>query len=207
MAFGATRFHPYLPTKEFAVNTIRVSALAIAVLSLLVLSGCGGKPNPRLIYQTATEPADSCSVSFTVVEFDLKGDDSQVGETSDGEGIYTDNDISLWVTDALKNELAHNQCMALVHDREYYPISDYVILGSVDKLWVRQESMTEYEAVLTLTMTMKKGDKDVFTETVTTSLQRTVVPGRSVVRTLLEEVLQDAMRDMVPKILARSDAL
>ena len=183
----------------------RVRAAALCFLVCIALAGCGGKVNPKLMYQPVTGPSESCPASFTVVQFDLKVDDSQVGETSDGEGIYTDDDIADWVSSALNSELQDNQCMSLIHDREYYPISDFIILGSVDKLWVHQRSMTDYEAELALTVTLKKGDQAISTETVQGRVERTVVPGKDVVRALLEEVLQDVMRTVVPKILVRAE--
>lgn len=187
------------------MKIIRATALCVGILACLALAGCGGSANPKLMYNTVTGPADSCPASFTVVEFSLKGDDSQVGENSDGEGIYTDDDISMWVTNALKRELQVNQCRTLVHDKEYYPISDFVILGSVDKLWVKQESLTDYNAQLTLTVTLKKGNKVISTDTVEGNVDRTVVPGKSAVRDILEESLQDVLRSVVAKVLARAE--
>ena len=183
-----------------------IRLLCLLALSSLLLAACGPGNTVRLQDPATAKgvmPAPN-SPTVAIVAFDDKRDDTSIiGERRDNSAFTTTDNVSRWVSMALAEELraiGYQVSYALSFDQARHAVPDYMIQGSVLKVWLKEDSATSLNTDLKAKFSLANKQKVVVRETVTASQQHTGLPSNSAAENLLCNTVQDLVRTMVEKI-------
>ena len=175
--------------------------LVLLFLCAAFLAGCA-QNTVRLVY-TAPEAntiPTAGAPEVTVVPFaDLRAK-PPVGQRSDGTDFMPSSSVSEWVTHALVTELSRDGIIATTAASETQARSagaKYIVTGTVDEVWLTEQSSTEYSSRMRGSVAVKGEKKAMATRSFTSSLSRRVVPLSSVPQEMLSETMRDLVLPMV----------
>jgi hypothetical protein len=141
-----------------------------------------------------------CAKTISVVALEDKREQTAVGETKDGNLFFGKISVTEWVSKALYDELAKSGCRVEFHDKEYEFDTDYTLVGEIEELFVKQNSLTEYSASMRLKLDVKADGQKVFGKSFVTSYSKKTVFSPGVNSKVLTELLQGLMREVVPEV-------
>jgi hypothetical protein len=166
----------------------------------VLLAGCGSPNTLRLGYEPAPMDVD-CPGSVTVVRFQDSREREAVGVKNDGSSIYSAKPVNEWVSRAFYDQFQKLGCTMAYQEEDYRPMTDYVVRGEVLDAWIKEESVTDYTASLSMLVKVEKaGEGVVYEEKLNSSVERTVVPGSGKASEILQESLTDLVRPVVHKV-------
>lgn len=177
--------------------------IALCLLALVAAVGCSTSNSVRLAYAPVKEGADACTKSITVQRFEDARESDALGPKADGTKFYPSSSVADWVSKALYDELEQAGCMMAYHEAEYRPVTDYTVTGTITKVHLAEVSATQYEVELAMDVVMARNDEAVYRESVVSQISKRVVPGKKNPGEILSEGLQELLRPVTAKILAR----
>lgn len=157
--------------------------------------GCAQNTVP-LVYNSPSENTIPAAGAPTVcvVAFTDNRSAATIGVRSDGTDFMPNSDVRTWVTQALGTEIARRGLIVTRAGTEAEAKSSgasYIVLGSVDEIWITEKHVAEYETRMRSTLTLKRGSKTVLNQSFSTSLARRVAVGPNVPKELLSEAVAD----------------
>lgn len=182
------------------------------MLSLL-LTACGPSNSVRLL---STPPLDASilpapnAARVVVVSFKDKRDDtSALGARRDGSAFTASEDVALWVSRALADELARNALQVsfatnVNQARSANP--DYLVTGRLEDVQLRETSATELGASLRAQFTLANRQGRILQETLNSSQSRSGLPSGAAADNLMLDTLQDLVKPMAAKIVQSIEA-
>ena len=177
-----------------------ISVGLIILLAFATVIGCGGKNTVDLRYAPAGINVAPCSKAVSVVELVDKREQTAVGETKDGDLFFGKTSVTEWVSKALYDELAKSGCRVEYHEKEYDFDTDYTLVGEIEELFVKQNSLTDYSASMRLKLNVKADGQKVFGKSWATTYSKTAVVSPGVNSKVLTGLLQGLMQEVVPEI-------
>lgn len=177
-----------------------ISVGLIILLGFVSLIGCASTNTVDLSYKPAGINVAPCAKTLSVVALEDKRDQTAVGETKDGDLFFGKTSVTEWVSKALYDELAKSGCRVEFHDKEYAFDTDYTLVGAIEELFVKQNSLTGYSASMRLKLDVKADGQKVFGKSFATTYSKTTVFSPGVNSKVLTELLQGLMREMVPEL-------
>jgi uncharacterized lipoprotein YajG len=186
-------------------NKLNSLAFFVATLALLLLpTGCAQNTVP-LVY---TSPAantipEAGAPTVCVVAFTDNRPSAAIGKRGDGSEFMPESDVCAWFTTALGTELARKGLIVTQAPDEAGAQASgaaFVVLASVDELWITESNPAEYSVQARATLTVKKGRTSLGSQSFAGGLNRTVVPGAGVPRDLLSETVADLMQPMAQAV-------
>ena len=125
----------------------RFFTLALFVSLTVFATGCGTGNSIQMTYLSSNLGGDyDCTKSVTVREFTDNRTTDWLGEKDDGHFSPSGLDVNEWVSQALFDELTEMGCTTNYHDGDFRTTTHYTISGSVNKAWVKEINIAEYEA-------------------------------------------------------------
>ena len=177
-----------------------ISVGLIILLAFATLIGCGGKNAVDLRYAPAGINVAPCAKTISVVALEDKREQTAVGETKDGNLFFGKTSVTEWVSKALYDELAKSGCRVEFHDKEYEFDTDYTLVGEIEELFVKQNSLTDYSASMRLKLDVKADGQKVFGKSWATTYSKKTVVSPGVNSKVLTQLLQGLMREVVPEV-------
>jgi uncharacterized lipoprotein YajG len=188
-------------------TSILLKFMFAALVFALLPAGCAQNTVP-LVY---TSPAantipEAGAPTVCVVTFTDNRDSSAIGRRGDGTEFMPESDVCAWFTTALGTELARKGLVVTQAPSEANALASgaaFVVLASVDQLWITEKNPAEYSVQARATVTVKEGAANLGSQSFTGGLSRTLVPGSGVPRDLLTEAVADIMQPMAQAVYAK----
>jgi uncharacterized lipoprotein YajG len=177
--------------------------LLFALLASLAALGCAGKSTVDLNYAPVMVPGASCSGSVALVRLADARTDLAVAVDGD-EQYFPTSDVSAWVTGALREQLSQAGCRVEAHDREYAFDTDFVLTGQVEEVFTRKLSTTSWQTSLRVRLVLRRAGQKDFVKSYGARYEKPVLLPTGEHRSkLLEEALQDVLKDVIPELLVQ----
>ena len=182
----------------------RMASVTLAILIGLTLSSCAfGTRRPVLSYTAITPSSPSNGIPIYVAPFsDERFDKDLIGYMRNGYGmrtakVITETNLSDWVTDALKAELANAGYTVVDKDPDAAQVSGEILQVFCDAFWM-------YEGKVELDVSLRQGDAEILREKYRGTSQDVNIAGTSKSYALtLEKSLQNLLRDVVRDVNSR----
>ncbi len=172
------------------------SLLAVILLSL----GCTQTIVP-LNYEPVSVASLNCGKKLTVTPFDdTRPQTRTIGTTRKGNAFYSESYVEDWFTQSLVRQLKAQGCpveSAGAGESLKTPAAH----GRIRQVVLRERTRTKYEAALKMTLMLKDQGKDIYEETFSVQLEKTVLPTGDTPQKILREAMQDLMGEAVPKLI------
>ena len=173
--------------------------LAAMAISLFLVSGCAKQAGVDLIYRPVALDNAACTGRIALVRFaDVRTDPAVA--VKDGEKQYATSDVSTWFTNALRQQLTDAGCSVEYHDRRYDFDTDAVISGEIEELMTKPASMTTRETKIRFKVVVSKPGAPDFIRHYSGEFEKPVLLDDA--SDLLEQALQEMMKDKLPEIIA-----
>ena len=170
------------------------------LLVLLLLAGCAQTIVP-LRYQNLSMSTPSCSSPIVIGQItDERGTPLQIGSTLEQTPFYAESMVDAWFQQALVSQLRSQGCQVLLSGQDQ-ETEALVVHGAIKKAWLNQVSRTEYTGLLQIGLELSRKGHAVHKETFKAEISKRVVPKKTVPQTIMTELLQDLMREVVPTIV------
>ena len=167
------------------------------VLSILFALGCAQKSiSLQYHHADANRLTPVGAKTLCVVAMADVRSSASIGQTREGADIYTEDDVRFWFNKAVAARMAdlgflvtHAETMEAAVQSN----ADYILTGEIHKVWLKETSLTSYEAQLSLFVTLRGRTGAIFTNTMNSSSSQTVIP----VTQKPDQVLKAAMRNLM----------
>lgn len=194
------------------------TSLALAVLTVLAtgailfLSGCAQTDVAiPLGYAPVAAQPGRCTQRVTIVDFADERPDQRLGDRQGEVFFYPAGQTpSQWAARALAEELTLSGCLVQrvqgggAAARGAATDADWVITGAVEKAYLKQTSLVDYDGSLRLRLLMERADgRQKFTKDVGVARQVTNLPSGRERTEILTGLMQDAMREAAPFLLEK----
>lgn len=180
----------------------RFPLILLAVALLLGAQGCAA-PNMINLKYTPMDVARPCATSITVVKFADERGKEEIGEKRDGTAFYPVQPVGEWVSKAFFEELKKSGCAMNWSQQDFGAQTEYVLTGTVREMWLRETSLTELSAEMTLNVRVTRGGERVYEENLSSRVERTKVPASGNAADILEETLKEIVRPALDSALRR----
>jgi len=169
---------------------------------LLLLAGCAQTIVP-LRYQAMSLSTPNCTSPIVIGEIkDQRPEPLEIGTTIEDTPFYAESMVDAWVRQALISQLKAQGCRVLtVEEAEGAGIA---VSGEVTKAWLRQNSRTEYAGQMQITLKLSHQGQPIHKESFKADIKKRVVPKRTVPQSIMAELLQDLMSEIVPRIVEKN---
>ena len=171
------------------------------VLGLVfLLAGCA-QNTVRLVY-TPAEPEmapQSQAPTICVVAVQDMRSKTAIGERSDGTEFLPESSVAAWFTQSIAAELTRQGFVVTTAPTEAVAAqsgSQFVLLSTLQEVWLKENSSTLYECKMTLSIVLKRKNAPAITNTFNSSLSRRVVPLSKVPSEMLAEAMGDIVRPL-----------
>lgn len=187
-------------------NGLRLATLATLVGCLSLIIACSGNKNLRLIYPATEQIIPDAGASYiVVVKFEDLRNKAEVGERKDGSKIYTDGNVSDWVSRAIADELVkkgHQVGYAVSREKAEAAKPQYILTGSVNQVWLKEVSNLECNSHMAIRVTLLKDGKNKLTENFESYVERKDLPFANVDSKTMTDNLQAIAKNAAQKISA-----
>lgn len=181
-------------------NSRRFSLFSCVIMALavLVLSGCLAKNELRLLYDAPGSNAVPLATAprIVVVQFEDKRSTADLGVRKDGTAFQSSASVAGWVTQALADELARQGVqvsVALSMAQAQVSKPDYIVGGTVDKVWLIEKNISSYQAEIRLQTRMQSALQPEVTRTFTANQEKAGIPGAKLAEDTLSSTLSDVL--------------
>lgn len=175
--------------------------LCLSTLALL-LAGCGTANMVKLTYKPLSE-GGSCSSSVNVIKFsDARGTD-ELGVKSDGTYFYSVAPVGEWVSKGFFEELRKTGCAMSWSEQDFGTETDFKMTGTIKELWLKEISMSEYQANMTVNVVLSRAGKKIYEENLYANVNKTVMPSGDSAANIMQEALQDLVKASMPTLMKR----
>ena len=189
-----------------SIQTLKFLALTL-ILGLLSACGPGNTVNllPPPPIPASTIPAPNAP-SVTVVNFaDDRLDPAVIGVRRDGSAFSTHDNVAMWISRALADELARNGLRvtfanAVAQARSGNP--DYLVTGQLNEARLKESSATEISAQIRVSCALANRKGKLWSESCNSSQSRSHLPGAASADNLLQDTMRDLIKTVAQKIIA-----
>lgn len=183
----------------------RVVTLALALVTLTLLTACGPSNNVRLIYNTNTSAVLPLpgSPSAAVVMFYDERPRQYIGERKDGSVFTASSTIADWFSRSLADELGRQGVQVsfastLEQARAANPT--YIVTGTITDVWLQEQSATRAQCTLKAKVTLSNKKGVLYSENLSSTQERQFIPSASTIESLLSDTLKDLLVPAAKKI-------
>ncbi|MCF8105099.1 MAG: hypothetical protein K9K64_06425 [Desulfohalobiaceae bacterium] len=178
----------------------KTGMLFFVLIFFLLSLGCTQTIVP-LNYEPVSVASLKCVQKLTVIPFeDSRPQTRTIGRTRQGEAFYPESYVEDWFSRSLIRQLKAQGC-PVEPGRDGKTLETPVVHGLVRQVLLRERTATKYEAVLKMTLVLREQGKDIYEETFSVQLEKTVLPKSDNPRKILLEAMQDLMGEAVPKLI------
>lgn len=185
----------------------RILSLSLLVCCMALLAACGPGNSVRLLpppLDNSVLPAPNAPRLVVVSFADKRADSSALGMRRDGSSFTASEDVALWVSRALADELGRHSLQVsfatnVNQARSANP--DYMVTGALEEAWLRESSATELSSSLCAQFTLANRSGRMLRETLNSSQSRTGLPSGAAAENLLLDTLRDLVKPMAQKIV------
>lgn len=175
--------------------------LCLSALALL-LTGCGTANMVKLTYKPVSE-GGTCTSSVNVIKFvDARGTD-EIGVKSDGTYFYSTTPVGEWVSKAFFEELKKVGCGMSWSEQDFGTDTDYKMTGTIKELWLKEMSLSEFQANMTVNVILTRAGKKVYEENLYANVNKTVMPSGDSTTEIMQEAMQDLIKTAMPTLMKR----
>lgn len=148
-----------------------------------------------------TKAQAGCPGKITVVTFEDKRVNPDLGEAPDGTTLSPESSVARWVSRALADELEAATCKVEAQDAIPAQPVDLLVTGRVVEVSITKKSLVDYNVIVTLSVTIQKGSAPAQGKEYKGSMSRTAWPTPKKAIVYLEEGLQITLKEVVADIL------
>lgn len=192
-------------------RTVYCALLALLLTAQLV--ACGPTNSVKLIspppLDTSVLPAPNAPRVSVVCFTDKRADTSSLGTRRDNSAFTTSDNVALWVSRALADELTRHALQVSFATNTSQARSanpDYLVTGRLEEAWLRETSATEMGANLRAQFSLANRQGRLLHETLNSSQSRTGLPSGAAAENLLLDTLRDLVKPMARQIVQNIEA-
>ena len=171
---------------------------------LFLLAACSGGKNLKLVYPSTEQVIPDAGASYiVVVKFEDLRNRAEVGERKDGSKVYTDGNVSDWISRAIADELVkkgHQVGYAASREKAEAAKPQFILTGSVNKVWLQEVSSLEYNSRMEIRITLLKDGKNKLTENLESYVERKDLPFVSADSKTMTDNLEAIAKNVAQKI-------
>lgn len=185
----------------------------LAIFAMSILAACGPGNSVRLLppppIPASTIPAPNAP-SITVVNFtDERIDPGAIGVRRDGSAFTTQENVPLWISRALADELARNGLRVTFANSTSQARSgspDYLLTGQINEVWLKEVSATEMSVQMRVNASLASRKGKIWSESCNSSQTKSNLPGTGSADNLLQDTMRDLVKTIAQKIILTIEA-
>lgn len=171
--------HPGNISKQWFRILSGMLLLTVALVCAVLTVGCA-KNHVPLVYNSLSENTLPVVNAPTVclVTFTDKRPVTAIGKRSDDTEFTTESDIRGWFSQALGTEIARSGIIVTKASSEAEAAKSnakYIVLGSVDEIWLVEKHVAESTVRMSATLMVKSGSRTLVNKNFTGTMSRHLV--------------------------------
>lgn len=179
---------------------LSLSFCAVLLFAATVLTGCLAQNNIRLLYNTSGASALPVATAprVAVVVFEDQRGRLDIGVRKDGSPFQPSSSVAEWVSQSLADELARQGAqvsLATSMAQAQAGQPDYIVGGVVERVWLTEQSMTKYDAVIRIQTRLYSQKQGVVTKNFASQQEKTGIPGAALAEQTLSSTLGDVLKN------------
>lgn len=179
---------------------LSLSFCAVLLFAATVLTGCLAQNNIRLLYNTSGASALPVATAprVAVVVFEDQRGRLDIGVRKDGSPFQPSSSVAEWVSQSLADELARQGAqvsLATSMAQAQAGQPDYIVGGVVERVWLTEQSMTKYDAVIRIQTRLYSQKQGVMTKNFASQQEKTGIPGAALAEQTLSSTLGDVLKN------------
>ena len=179
---------------------LSLSFCAVLLFAATVLTGCLTQNNIRLLYNTSGASALPVATAprVAVVVFEDQRGRLDIGVRKDGSPFQPSSSVAEWVSQSLADELARQGAqvsLATSMAQAQAGQPDYIVGGVVERVWLTEQSMTKYDAVIRIQTRLYSQKQGVMTKNFASQQEKTGIPGAALAEQTLSSTLGDVLKN------------
>ena len=186
---------------------LSLSFCAVLLFAATVLTGCLAQNNIRLLYNTSGASALPVATAprVAVVVFEDQRGRLDIGVRKDGSPFQPSSSVAEWVSQSLADELARQRAqvsLATSMAQAQAGQPDYIVGGVVERVWLTEQSMTKYDAVIRIQTRLYSQKQGVMTKNFASQQEKTGIPGAALAEQTLSSTLGDVLKNASLSIMS-----
>lgn len=186
---------------------LSLSFCAVLLFAAVALTGCLAQNNVRLLYNTGGAAALPVATAprVAVVVFEDQRGRLDVGVRKDGSPFQPSSSVAEWVSQSLADELARQGAqvsLATSMAQAQAGQPDYIVGGVVERVWLTEQSMSKYDAVIRIQTRLYSQKQGVVTKNFASQQEKTGIPGASLAEQTLAGTLNDVLKNASLSIMS-----
>lgn len=188
-----------LPVFTFAVMCM------FLILGALSLTGCAPKESIRLMYNPVTPavlPAPTAPRVAVVLFEDRRGKED-VGVRRNGSTFKAGSPVAEWVSRSLADEISRmgpQVSFAPSIQLAQSARPDFIVTGVLEEVWIKETGPATYNGMIRFSINMANRNGTVFSQNLSSSQEKTGLPGTALVETVLTDTLREVLGVAASKI-------
>ncbi len=173
---------------------------AVLLFAATVLTGCLAQNNIRLLYNASGASALPVATAprVAVVVFEDQRGRLDIGVRKDGSPFQPSSSVAEWVSQSLADELARQGAqvsLATSMTQAQAGQPDYIVGGVVERVWLTEQSMSKYDAVIRIQTRLYSQKQGVVTKNFASQQEKTGIPGAALAEQTLSSTLGDVLKN------------
>lgn len=186
---------------------LSLSFCAVLLFAAVALTGCLAQNNVRLLYNTGGAAALPVATAprVAVVVFEDQRGRLDVGVRKDGSPFQPSSSVAEWVSQSLADELARQGAqvsLATSMAQAQAGQPDYIVGGVVERVWLTEQSMSKYDAVIRIQTRLYSQKQGVVTKNFASQQEKTGIPGAALAEQTLAGTLNDVLKNASLSIMS-----
>ena len=179
---------------------LSLSFCAVLLFAATVLTGCLAQNNIRLLYNASGASALPVATAprVAVVVFEDQRGRLDIGVRKDGSPFQPSSSVAEWVSQSLADELARQGAqvsLATSMTQAQAGQPDYIVGGVVERVWLTEQSMSKYDAVIRIQTRLYSQKQGVVTKNFASQQEKTGIPGAALAEQTLSSTLGDVLKN------------
>ncbi len=108
-----------------------------------------------------------------------------------------------WVSKAFFEELKKVGCGMSWSEQDFGTDTDYKMTGTIKELWLKEMSLSEFQANMTVNVILTRAGKKVYEENLYANVNKTVMPSGDSTTEIMQEAMQDLIKTAMPTLMKR----
>ena len=128
-----------------------------------------------------------------------------IGVRKDGSPFQPSSSVAEWVSQSLADELARQGAqvsLATSMAQAQAGQPDYIVGGVVERVWLTEQSMTKYDAVIRIQTRLYSQKQGVMTKNFASQQEKTGIPGAALAEQTLSSTLGDVLKNASLSIMS-----
>lgn len=186
---------------------LSLSFCAVLLFAAVALTGCLAQNNVRLLYNAGGAAALPVATAprVAVVVFEDQRGRLDVGVRKDGSPFQPSSSVAEWVSQSLADELARQGAQvslatSMAQAQSGQP--DYIVGGVVERVWLTEQSLSKYDAVIRIQTRLYSQKQGVVTKNFASQQEKTGIPGSALAEQTLAGTLSDVLKNASLSIMS-----